>query len=217
MQQAARNGHVNLTVRRPAEFPDATEQVDLLHELTREPVNGQTSVEDDSSPPRLSGWPIKNPWSSFSTPAPIASAACSISPQDILICRRDDEGFGFVIISSIACPEPGNGPVIPHKIGRIVPGSPAERGGVLRVGHRILAVNGRSITMVPHEQVVSMVKEAGVSVTLTVLPIADSNNVPSPHPAHVAPVMAFPLPLGSAHSRYSSRTGHSFLTSATRQ
>ena len=62
--------------------------------------------------------------------------------------------------------------MIPHKIGRIVPGSPAERGGVLRVGHRILAVNGRSITMVPHEQVVSMVKEAGLSVTLTVLPIA---------------------------------------------
>ena len=54
-------------------------------------------------------------------------------PYDVTVTRRENEGFGFVIISSVS--RAGS------TIGRVIPGSPAERCGRLHVGDRILAVN----------------------------------------------------------------------------
>lgn len=59
--------------------------------------------------------------------------------------------------------------VIPHKIGRIIPGSPTERSGKLKVGDRISAVNGQSIVDLSHNDIVQLIKQAGNTVTLTVL------------------------------------------------
>lgn len=61
-------------------------------------------------------------------------------------------------------------PVIPHKIGRIIEGSPTDRCGLLHVGDRISAVNGRSIIELSHNDIVQLIKEAGSVVTLTVVP-----------------------------------------------
>lgn len=60
--------------------------------------------------------------------------------------------------------------VIPHKIGRIIEGSPTDRCGLLHVGDRISAVNGRSIIELSHNDIVQLIKEAGTVVTLTVVP-----------------------------------------------
>lgn len=60
--------------------------------------------------------------------------------------------------------------VIPHKIGRIIEGSPTDRCGLLNVGDRISAVNGRSIIELSHNDIVQIIKEAGNVVTLTVVP-----------------------------------------------
>lgn len=60
--------------------------------------------------------------------------------------------------------------VIPHKIGRIIEGSPTDRCGLLHVGDRISAVNGRSIIELSHNDIVQLIKEAGNVVTLTVVP-----------------------------------------------
>lgn len=60
--------------------------------------------------------------------------------------------------------------VIPHKIGRIIEGSPTDRCGLLHVGDRISAVNGRSIIELSHSDIVQLIKEAGTVVTLTVVP-----------------------------------------------
>lgn len=60
--------------------------------------------------------------------------------------------------------------VIPHKIGRIIKGSPTERSGKLKVGDRISAVNGQCIMELSHNDIVQLIKQAGNSVTLTVLP-----------------------------------------------
>lgn len=54
--------------------------------------------------------------------------------------------------------------------GRILDNSPAERCGQLRVGDRILAVNGVDISHLHHEDIVNIIKESGYSVTLTVGP-----------------------------------------------
>lgn len=59
---------------------------------------------------------------------------------------------------------------MPHKIGRIIEGSPADRCGKLKVGDRILAVNGQSIISMPHADIVKLIKDAGLTVTLHIVP-----------------------------------------------
>lgn len=54
--------------------------------------------------------------------------------------------------------------------GRILENSPAERCNRLHVGDRILAVNGRDISLTHHEDIVNLIKDSGYSVTLTVGP-----------------------------------------------
>uniref|UniRef100_G3NLV1 Membrane-associated guanylate kinase, WW and PDZ domain-containing protein 3 n=1 Tax=Gasterosteus aculeatus aculeatus TaxID=481459 RepID=G3NLV1_GASAC len=95
---------------------------------------------------------------------------------DITLHRRDSEGFGFVILTSKSKPPYG---VIPHKIGRIIEGSPTDRCGLLHVGDRISAVNGRSIIELSHNDIVQLIKEAGTVVTLTVVPEDEYKGPPS--------------------------------------
>ncbi|XP_011299823.1 membrane-associated guanylate kinase, WW and PDZ domain-containing protein 1 isoform X2 [Fopius arisanus] len=87
-------------------------------------------------------------------------------PYDITVTRMENEGFGFVIISSVN--KAGS------TIGRIIEGSPAERCGRLNVGDHILAVNHVDITNVCHKDIVNLIKDSGYSVTLTIgYPIDD--------------------------------------------
>lgn len=53
-------------------------------------------------------------------------------------------------------------------VGRLVENSPAERCGQLHVGDRILAVNKVDISNMHHEDVVTIIKESGLRVTLTI-------------------------------------------------
>uniref|UniRef100_A0A8B9HJ67 Membrane associated guanylate kinase, WW and PDZ domain containing 3b n=1 Tax=Astyanax mexicanus TaxID=7994 RepID=A0A8B9HJ67_ASTMX len=95
---------------------------------------------------------------------------------DITLHRKDSEGFGFVILTSKSKPPPG---VIPHKIGRIIEGSPTDRCGLLSVGDRISAVNGQSIIELSHNDIVQLIKDAGHTVTLTVVPEDEYKGPPS--------------------------------------
>lgn len=81
-------------------------------------------------------------------------------PCNITVTRKQHEGFGFVIISSVNR--------IGSTIGRILENSPAERCGQLHVGDRILAVNGISIIHMHHGDIVNLIKDSGLSVTLTI-------------------------------------------------
>lgn len=83
-------------------------------------------------------------------------------PYYVTVTRRENEGFGFVIISSVT--KAGS------MIGRILVGSPAERCGRLHVGDRILAVNGIDIKTLHHGSIVNLIKESGYQVTLTIGP-----------------------------------------------
>uniref|UniRef100_A0A3Q2QSH1 Membrane associated guanylate kinase, WW and PDZ domain containing 3 n=1 Tax=Fundulus heteroclitus TaxID=8078 RepID=A0A3Q2QSH1_FUNHE len=95
---------------------------------------------------------------------------------DITLHRKENEGFGFVILTSKSKPPYG---VIPHKIGRIIEGSPTDRCGLLHVGDRISAVNGRSIIELSHNDIVQLIKDAGTVVTLTVVPEDEYKGPPS--------------------------------------
>ncbi|XP_031421914.1 membrane-associated guanylate kinase, WW and PDZ domain-containing protein 3a isoform X2 [Clupea harengus] len=103
-----------------------------------------------------------------------SSAQPQVAAQayNVTLQRKDNEGFGFVILTSKSKPPPG---VIPHKIGRIIEGSPTDRCGQLKVGDRISAVNGQSIMELAHNDIVLLIKEAGSVVTLTVVPDEEHN------------------------------------------
>ncbi|XP_055930097.1 membrane-associated guanylate kinase, WW and PDZ domain-containing protein 1-like isoform X2 [Argiope bruennichi] len=92
----------------------------------------------------------------------------SIYPYDVTITRQENEGFGFVIISSVN--RAG------ATIGRIIEGSPADRCGQLHVGDRILAVNGISILNMHHGETVNLIKDSGYSITLTIGPPQDDTS-----------------------------------------
>lgn len=92
----------------------------------------------------------------------------SIYPYDVTVTRQENEGFGFVIISSVS--RAGS------TIGRIIENSPADRCGQLHVGDRILAVNNTSILNMHHGDIVNHIKDSGYSVTLTVGPPQDDTS-----------------------------------------
>ncbi|XP_043771554.1 membrane-associated guanylate kinase, WW and PDZ domain-containing protein 2-like [Cervus elaphus] len=83
---------------------------------------------------------------------------------------------------------------VPHKIGRIIDGSPADRCAKLKVGDRILAVNGQSIINMPHADIVKLIKDAGLSVTLRIIPQEELNSPAS------APGSEKQSPMAQQHS-----------------
>ncbi|XP_024126080.1 membrane-associated guanylate kinase, WW and PDZ domain-containing protein 3 isoform X2 [Oryzias melastigma] len=151
MTNAARNGQVMLTVRRKVIYRDAGD--DEGQEMAPVLVNGS---------PRLPRIPMPS--------------ALDHESFDITLHRKEAEGFGFVILTSKSKPPYG---VIPHKIGRIIEGSPTDRCGLLHVGDRISAVNGRSIIELSHNDIVQLIKDAGHVVTLTVVPEDEYKGPPS--------------------------------------
>ncbi|KAM3933144.1 membrane-associated guanylate kinase, WW and PDZ domain-containing protein 3 isoform 1-T1 [Leptodactylus fuscus] len=175
MTTAARNGHVLLTVRRQIFFTDKQQEEEDAQNTT----------------PALNGSPRLNRIEVASIPKPPAEA------YDVVLQRKENEGFGFVILTSKNKPPPG---VIPHKIGRVIEGSPADRCRKLKVGDRISAVNGQSIVELSHDNIVQLIKDAGNTVTLTVIaeeehrgPPSGSNSArQSPAPQHRAMGQAQP-------------------------
>ncbi|GAA6073811.1 membrane-associated guanylate kinase, WW and PDZ domain-containing protein 2a isoform X1, partial [Tachysurus ichikawai] len=80
-------------------------------------------------------------------------------------------------------------------IGRIIEGSPAERSGKLKVGDRILAVNNQSIISMAHADIVKLIKDAGLSVTLRVVTQDESSSTPSAASSEKQSPQAHPSPV----------------------
>ncbi|XP_043572277.1 membrane-associated guanylate kinase, WW and PDZ domain-containing protein 3a isoform X3 [Chiloscyllium plagiosum] len=160
MQNATRNGQVLLSVRRKV----------LPSEDLRDSSRDENAEAAENGPSGINHTELVNKPLQGHTPAE--------SPQsyDIVLQRKETEGFGFVIITS-----KNRHPTVavPHKIGRIIEGSPADRCGKLKVTDRISAVNGQSIVQMPHHDIVQLIKDAGQTVTLTVTPEEDVTGPPS--------------------------------------
>nr|XP_028590350.1 LOW QUALITY PROTEIN: membrane-associated guanylate kinase, WW and PDZ domain-containing protein 3 [Podarcis muralis] len=153
MTSAARNGQVLLTVRRKIFFGD---------KQLEEESSPQVPISSQNGSPRLNRVEL------HTKQFPEA--------YDVVLQRKENEGFGFVILTSKNKPPPG---VIPHKIGRVIEGSPADHCGKLKVGDRISAVNGQSIVDLSHENIVQLIKDAGNTVTLTVVAEEEHRGPPS--------------------------------------
>ncbi|XP_048354906.1 membrane-associated guanylate kinase, WW and PDZ domain-containing protein 3 isoform X3 [Sphaerodactylus townsendi] len=153
MTSAARNGQVLLTVRRKVFFG--------ADKLSEEESSSQVPISSQNGSPRINRADLARQFP---------------EAYDIVLQRKENEGFGFVILTSKNKPPPG---VIPHKIGRVIEGSPADQCGKLKVGDRISAVNGQSIVDLSHENIVQLIKEAGNTVTLTVIAEEEHRGPPS--------------------------------------
>uniref|UniRef100_A0A8C8E0A9 Membrane-associated guanylate kinase, WW and PDZ domain-containing protein 2 n=1 Tax=Oryzias sinensis TaxID=183150 RepID=A0A8C8E0A9_9TELE len=170
MHAAARNGQVSLTVRRRVQMPGEPC-----------PVNGRSpgSVSTQHSSPRSDAASAAGPTAASVPVTAVSPEGSALQTSDVVIHRKENEGFGFVIISSLNRPENPTVITVPHKIGRIIEGSPADRCGRLKVGNRILAVNGQSIINMPHADIVKLIKDAGLTVTLHIIPEEGSHSGPS--------------------------------------
>nr|XP_048682957.1 membrane-associated guanylate kinase, WW and PDZ domain-containing protein 3 isoform X3 [Caretta caretta] len=153
MTSAARNGQVLLTVRRKIIFGV---------EKQPEEEESQLPISTQNGSPRLNRVEV--------------TSRQSPEAYDVLLQRKENEGFGFVILTTKSKPPPG---VIPHKIGRVIEGSPADQCGKLKVGDRISAVNGQSIIELSHDSIVQLIKDAGHMVTLTVVAEEEHRGPPS--------------------------------------
>ncbi|XP_044528299.1 membrane-associated guanylate kinase, WW and PDZ domain-containing protein 3 isoform X1 [Gracilinanus agilis] len=177
MTTAARNGHVLLTVRRKIFYGEKQPEED----------DSQTFISTQNGSPRL------NRAEGTSRP--------SQEPYDVVLQRKENEGFGFVILTSKNKPPPG---VIPHKIGRVIEGSPADRCGKLKVGDRISAVNGKSIIELSHDNIVQLIKDAGVTVTLAVVAEEEHHGPPSgTNSARQSPALQH-RPMGQTQASHTS-------------
>ncbi|XP_062239087.1 membrane-associated guanylate kinase, WW and PDZ domain-containing protein 2a isoform X3 [Platichthys flesus] len=188
MHGAARNGQVSLVIRRRVQAP-----------AEPCPENGRSpgSVSTQHSSPRSDFTYANSTGINPPANACVGNAASSdgtstpsAQPSDVIINRKESEGFGFVIISSLNRPEAPAANTVPHKIGRIIEGSPADRCGKLKVGDRILAVNSQSIVNMPHADIVKLIKDAGLSVTLRIIPQEEISNPPSAHSSEKQSPMA---------------------------
>ncbi|XP_017073182.2 LOW QUALITY PROTEIN: membrane-associated guanylate kinase, WW and PDZ domain-containing protein 2 [Drosophila eugracilis] len=119
-------------------------------------------------------------------------------PYDVIVSRHENEGFGFVIISS-------SNHYYGSTIGKLIPGSPADRCGELKVGDRIVAVNRIEIAGMSHGDVVNLIKESGLHVRLTIgVPLKEGG--PSPGGSSVG--VASNTPLQASPSLLKAQLSH---------
>ncbi|XP_029103767.1 membrane-associated guanylate kinase, WW and PDZ domain-containing protein 3 isoform X3 [Scleropages formosus] len=93
---------------------------------------------------------------------------------EVELKRRPGEGFGFVIASKDVERSRASS-LLPHCFVTVRRGSPAARGGQIRPGDRLEAVEGRSVVALPHRELAQILRRAGNTLRLTVVPRNGSN------------------------------------------
>lgn len=130
-----------------------------------------------------------------------------VYPYDVIVSRNESESFGFVIISAsnqyygstigkliktilyyLSLNSITNlNKILLFSIGKLIPDSPADRCDELKVGDRIIAVNGINIVGMSHGDVVNLIKESGLHVRLT---IGNPKEVMQSNSVHTQPINA---------------------------
>ncbi|XP_062969393.1 membrane-associated guanylate kinase, WW and PDZ domain-containing protein 1 isoform X6 [Cynocephalus volans] len=116
MQQAAKQGHVNLTVRRKVVFAvPKTENEVPSPASSHHSSTQQASLTEDKRTPQGSQNSLNTVSSGSGSTSGIGSGggggsgvvSAVVQPYDVEIRRGESEGFGFVIVSSVSRPEAG--------------------------------------------------------------------------------------------------------------
>ncbi|XP_021334100.1 membrane-associated guanylate kinase, WW and PDZ domain-containing protein 3 isoform X1 [Danio rerio] len=101
-------------------------------------------------------------------------AAISSRAMDVELRRRPGEGFGFVIASQDVVN--GTSSLVSHRFVTVRRGSPAARSGQIQPGDQLEAVEGRSVVTLPHRDLAQILRRAGNTLRLTIVPRSHTNN-----------------------------------------
>ncbi|XP_038867397.1 membrane-associated guanylate kinase, WW and PDZ domain-containing protein 2-like [Salvelinus namaycush] len=88
---------------------------------------------------------------------------------DVELRRKPGEGFGFVIASEDVENRKAAS-LLPHRFVTVRRGSPSARSGQIRPGDRLEAVDGRSVVTLPHRELAHILRRAGNTLRLTIIP-----------------------------------------------
>ncbi|XP_077428309.1 membrane-associated guanylate kinase, WW and PDZ domain-containing protein 3 isoform X2 [Vanacampus margaritifer] len=88
---------------------------------------------------------------------------------DVELRRKPGEGFGFVIASQ-DLENTKAASLLPHRFVTVRRGSPAAKSGQIRPGDRLEAVEGRSVLTLPHRELAQILRRAGNTLRLTIVP-----------------------------------------------
>ncbi|XP_061760087.1 membrane-associated guanylate kinase, WW and PDZ domain-containing protein 3 [Nerophis ophidion] len=88
---------------------------------------------------------------------------------EVELKRKPGEGFGFVIASQ-DLENKKAASLLPHRFVTVRRGSPASKSGQIRPGDRLEAVEGRSVVTLPHRELAQILRRAGNSLRLTIVP-----------------------------------------------
>ncbi|XP_077473373.1 membrane-associated guanylate kinase, WW and PDZ domain-containing protein 3-like isoform X2 [Stigmatopora argus] len=83
--------------------------------------------------------------------------------------RKPGEGFGFVVASQDLENAKATS-LLPHRFVTVRRGSPAAKSGQIRPGDRLEAVEGRSVVKLPHRELAQILRRAGDTLRLTIVP-----------------------------------------------
>ncbi|XP_055024318.2 membrane-associated guanylate kinase, WW and PDZ domain-containing protein 3 isoform X1 [Misgurnus anguillicaudatus] len=101
--------------------------------------------------------------------------ATKLRGYEVELKRKSGEGFGFVIASQDL--ENGKAAsLLPHRFVTVRRGSPAARSGQIRPGDRLEAVDGRSVVNLPHRELAQILRRAGNTLRLTIVPRSSAHS-----------------------------------------
>ncbi|XP_030639361.1 membrane-associated guanylate kinase, WW and PDZ domain-containing protein 3 isoform X2 [Chanos chanos] len=93
---------------------------------------------------------------------------------EVELRRRPGEGFGFVIASQDVMN--GSSSLLSHRFVTVRRGSPAARSGQIQPGDQLEAVEGRSVVTLPHRDLAQILRRAGNTLRLTIIPRSNTNS-----------------------------------------
>lgn len=67
--------------------------------------------------------------------------------------------------------------LLPHRFVTVRRGSPAARSGLIRPGDRLESVEGRSVVSLPHRELAQILRRAGNTLRLTVVPRSNTREL----------------------------------------
>ncbi|KAK6308612.1 hypothetical protein J4Q44_G00218830 [Coregonus suidteri] len=100
-------------------------------------------------------------------------AMLGVRGQEVELRRRPGEGFGFVIASKDLAN--GASSMLSHRFVTVRGGSPAARSGQIQPGDQLEAVEGRSVVTLPHRDLAQILRRAGNTLRLTIIPRSNTN------------------------------------------
>ncbi|XP_026769447.3 membrane-associated guanylate kinase, WW and PDZ domain-containing protein 1 isoform X1 [Pangasianodon hypophthalmus] len=138
--------------------------------LTMEPRDWM-GVEDMAvQGPRL---PSSNALGAVSKTQPEGRGAVPSKSLEVELRRRPGEGFGFVIATQDMTN--GSSSLFSHRFVTVRRGSPAARSGQIQQGDHLEAVEGRSVLTLPHRELAQILRRAGNTLRLTIIPRSNNN------------------------------------------